>query len=157
MALEAVPVDPAGPDARALVHAFQAEIVARYGDIRGETPDAAFRPPDGRALVLHDALGAAVAFGALEALEAVDGERVAELRRLYVVPEHRGRGTGRALLAALEAAAAEAGYARARMDTGARQPEALGLFRSAGWSEIADFNGNPLAAHWFEKRLSAPA
>jgi hypothetical protein len=41
-----------------------------------------------------------------------------------------------------------------RMDTGARQPASVALFGSAGYEQIADYNGNPVAAYWFEKRLA---
>lgn len=41
----------------------------------------------------------------------------------------------------------------ARLDTGDQQPDALALFHSAGYGEIPDYNGNPYASFWFEKRL----
>jgi hypothetical protein len=65
----------------------------------------------------------------------------------------RRRGIGSVHLRRLEEAAGRAGYRLARFDTGARQPAALGLFRSAGYREIDDYTGNELAAHWFEKSL----
>jgi hypothetical protein len=40
------------------------------------------------------------------------------------------------------------------MDTGARQPASVALFRSTGYQPIDDYNGNPVAAYWFEKRLA---
>jgi hypothetical protein len=43
-----------------------------------------------------------------------------------------------------------------RLDTGARQPEALALFRSTGYNDIADYNGNEFASHWLEKILQLP-
>jgi GNAT superfamily N-acetyltransferase len=60
-----------------------------------------------------------------------------EVKRMYVVPEARGRGVSRALLAELERASRDAGYARAVLETGHGQPEALGLYRSAGYEAIA--------------------
>jgi hypothetical protein len=68
-----------------------------------------------------------------------------------------GRSSGSSSDRALEEAAAELGYARVVLDTGERLPEARALFRSAGYVEIADYNGNPWAAYWFEKRLSHSA
>ena len=42
---------------------------------------------------------------------------------------------------------------RTRLDTGANQPVALTLFRAAGYRETLDYNGNPYATYWMEKRL----
>ena len=73
---------------------------------------------------------------------------------MYVAPEARGRGVARALLARLEEIARDVGYTTLRMDTGARQPASVSLFSSIGYARIADYNGNPVAAYWFEKRLA---
>jgi GNAT superfamily N-acetyltransferase len=78
----------------------------------------------------------------------------AELKRIYLAAEARGRGLGRRLLEQLEQHARELGYERLRLDTGDLQPEALGLFRSAGYEQIPDYNGNNWAAYWMEKRLA---
>ena len=45
------------------------------------------------------------------------------------------------------------GYERLRLDTGDRLPEAVQLFRTAGFRDIDDYNGNPYAAHWMELTL----
>ena len=63
-------------------------------------------------------------------------------------------GLGRRLLEQLEAHARELGIERLRLDTGDLQPEALGLFRSSGYAEIPDYNGNTWATYWMEKRLA---
>jgi hypothetical protein len=60
----------------------------------------------------------------------------------------------RALLAALEDAARGLGYEVARLDTGPLQPHAEALYRSAGYAEIANFNANPVASFFGEKRLA---
>jgi GNAT superfamily N-acetyltransferase len=65
----------------------------------------------------------------------------------------RGRGVGRRLLEELEGHARRLGYRRVRLNTGDRQPEALRLFRSAGYLEVEDFNGYAFAHHWMEKEL----
>ena len=67
------------------------------------------------------------------------GERSGELKRMYVVPEERGRGIGRALLAALEAEARALGLTCLLLETGVRQAEAMALYRGAGFSDIAPF------------------
>ncbi len=72
---------------------------------------------------------------------------------MYVVPEARSAGVGRALISGLESAARHAGYDTIRLDTGPKQSASVALFSSSGYEQIADYNGNPVAAFWFEKRL----
>jgi GNAT superfamily N-acetyltransferase len=108
-----------------------------------------FAPPGGAFLVGFDADGRAVCGGGVKRL----GDGICEIKRMYVVPEARGRGLARALLVALEDAGRALGYERARLDTGPRQPEALHLYRSAGYREIPDYNGNVAASYWGEKSL----
>lgn len=65
----------------------------------------------------------------------------AELKRMYVADAARGMGVGRALLVALEDAARELGAKRLVLETGVRQPEAIGLYESAGFERIEPFGG----------------
>ena len=67
------------------------------------------------------------------------GPRVGELKRMYVAPEVRGQGIGRALLARLEVEARALGLTRVVLETGTRQAEALALYRRAGFTEIAAY------------------
>ena len=106
-------------------------------------------PPGGGFVVLWDG-GRAIAGGGLKRL----GDDACEIKRMYVVPDARGRGLGRALLAALEDLARDLGYAVARLDTGAEQPGARRMYERAGYAPIGDYNGNPYAAWWGEKRLA---
>ncbi|HEV8461731.1 MAG TPA: GNAT family N-acetyltransferase [Gaiellaceae bacterium] len=87
-------------------------------------------------------------------LQTLDDE-TAEVRRIYLAEEARGHGIGRRLLETLEQHARDLGYARVRLTTGDAQPEALGLFRSAGYEEIAPFTDGAFTRHWMEKRLGA--
>jgi len=66
-------------------------------------------------------------------------ESYAEIKRMYVLPEARGEGIGRRLLAHLEALAASSGRQLVRLETGVRQPEALALYDEAGFSRIEPF------------------
>ena len=80
---------------------------------------------------------------------------VAEIKRMYVRPAHRGRGLARRILEALEAAVRSQGIGVIRLETGVWQPEALGLYRSAGYEAIPAFGeyvGDRLS-RCFEKRL----
>ena len=106
-------------------------------------------PPHGTfVIVLED--GEAVAGGGVRRLS----EGVGEIKRMFVVPSARGRGHGRRVLAALEAAALELGYRRLRLDTAQSLTAAIALYRSAGYRDIADYNDNRYASYWGEKVLS---
>jgi GNAT superfamily N-acetyltransferase len=90
-----------------------------------------FLPPDGVFLVVRDE-GRAVGCGGVCRFDETRGE----LKRMYVVREARGRGLGRLLLVALEDEARRLGYRGIVLETGDRQPEALGLYESAGYEPI---------------------
>lgn len=64
---------------------------------------------------------------------------VAEVKRMYVVPEARGRGYSRVLMGAAENAARRAGAIRIVLETGSRQPEAIGLYKAIGYSVVPNF------------------
>jgi ribosomal protein S18 acetylase RimI-like enzyme/DNA-binding MarR family transcriptional regulator len=83
----------------------------------------------------------------------------AEIKRMWVAPAVRGLGLGGRLLADLEARAAANGVRTLRLETNRALEEAIGLYRAAGYREVAAFNDEPYADHWFEKTLdrSAPA
>jgi len=72
---------------------------------------------------------------------------------MRVAQASRGTGLGRRLLAELEARAAAHGARRLRLETNRALGEAIGLYRSAGFTEVAPFNDERYAHHWFEKRL----
>jgi len=76
-----------------------------------------------------------------------------EIKRMFVVEEARGRGVARALLEELERCARELGYEIARLDTGPRQMRAQRMYERAGYAAIENFNANPVASFFGEKRL----
>lgn len=73
---------------------------------------------------------------------------------MWVDPGSRGLGVGRRLLEGLEALARENGVRALRLETNRALTEAIGLYRGAGYEEVAPFNDEPHAHHWFEKTLS---
>ncbi|TKW78876.1 MAG: GNAT family N-acetyltransferase [Bradyrhizobium icense] len=78
-----------------------------------------------------------------------------EIKRMYVAPAMRGMKLGRSILAALEDRARADGLPCLRLETGVKQPEAVGLYRSAGYQEIpafGDYEPDPLSI-FMEKRL----
>jgi GNAT superfamily N-acetyltransferase len=66
------------------------------------------------------------------------------------------RPRGRRLLAELEDQARTRGARRTRLETNGALREAISLHRSSGYAEVAAFNDEPYAHHWFEKRLQPP-
>ena len=147
---------PAGESpASDLLEAMVAELEPLYGRIDvPHAPSATpqdFRPPGGAFLVLYDG-ARAMACGGVKRLD----EEACEIKRMYVVPDARGQGVARALLAALEDEARRLGYAIARLDTGPHQPHAQRLYERSGYRPIGNFNANPFASFWGEKRLGAP-
>jgi GNAT superfamily N-acetyltransferase len=151
--IEVSEVDAAESPASELLAAMTDELDRLYERVEGSldslpaTPEQ-MSPPDGCFLLLSRG-GEPLACGGVKRL----GDGVGEIKRMYVVPEHRNEGLGRRLLAELERRCAELGYGRVRLDTGPDQPSAKRIYESAGYVSIPDYNGNPYAAHWFEKRL----
>jgi DNA-binding MarR family transcriptional regulator/GNAT superfamily N-acetyltransferase len=145
--------DPADPAARACVRAYVGELGRRFDhgfDPARSLPaaDQDMAPPAGLFLVatLHSE---AVGCGGLK----FHTNAPAELKRMWVAPAVRGLGLGRRLLAELEAHAAARGVTVLRLETNGTLAEAISLYRTAGYREVAAFSDEPYAHHWFEKTL----
>jgi ribosomal protein S18 acetylase RimI-like enzyme len=72
---------------------------------------------------------------------------------MWVAPDVRGLGVGRRLLRELEQHAIDHGSRAIRLDTNKTLAEAIALYQSEGYREVAAFNDEPYADHWFEKRV----
>ncbi|MEU8889409.1 GNAT family N-acetyltransferase [Streptomyces sp. NPDC048442] len=144
------------PDAVKLNDQVQLEYTERYGD--GDlTPldPAMFAPPRGLYLIAYDDQGFPVATGGWRTQDAgeenyADGD--AELKRMYVIPEARGKALARRILALLEADARTAGRTRMVLETGTEQPEAIALYLSSGYLPVEKFG---LYRHTDESRCFA--
>ncbi|MGY2127811.1 GNAT family N-acetyltransferase [Blastococcus sp. SYSU DS0617] len=141
------------PDVQRLTTDQQTEVRARYGGKLepGHAPTAA---DVAVVLLARDDDGTPLGCGALRPL----GGAAAEVKRMYVVPAARGRGVARAVLAGLEEAARGRGWTTLRLETGPLQPEAVALYRGAGYAPIGpfgDYAGDPDAEHslFFERTL----
>ncbi len=106
------------------------------------------RPPAGL-FVVATLLGEPVGCGGLR----FNSDGPTDLKRMWVAETARGLGPGRRLLAELERLAAEHGFRAPRSESARNLGEAIALYRSAGYREVAPFNDLPYAHHWFEKRL----
>jgi GNAT superfamily N-acetyltransferase/DNA-binding MarR family transcriptional regulator len=145
--------DPRHPDARRAMRAYLAELSRRfYGGFDParsiSAADEELSPPAGLFLIAT-LRSEPVGCGALK----FHRDAPAEIKRMWVAPALRGLGLGRRLLAELEARAAVHGVRTLRLETNRALDEAISLYRSAGYREVAAFNDEPYAHHWFEKTL----
>lgn len=62
-----------------------------------------------------------------------------EVKRMFVTPEHRGNGVATAVLQELEKWAIELGYKKCILETGERQPEAIGLYAKNSYRRIPNY------------------
>lgn len=143
--------DPGQPDIVALLRAADEWYATLYPAESNHLLDVGtLRKPEVSFFVARQPDGTLLGYGAV-----VDQGSYAEIKRMYVAPAARGLKLGRRLLEALERRAAELGHACIRLETGIRQPEAIGLYRKAGYREIGpfgDYGPDPLSL-FMEKRL----
>jgi GNAT superfamily N-acetyltransferase len=152
-AAEIVEVHPTSADAQHCLARYYAEIAGRFDG--GFDPDRSsaptlgeFAPPTGTFLLLSRN-GTLVGCGGFKR----DAEGAAYFKRMWIAPEARGLGLGKHLLRALEDRARALGYRIARLETERSLTEAQQLYRASGYVEVAPFNDELYAHHWFEKTL----
>jgi DNA-binding MarR family transcriptional regulator/N-acetylglutamate synthase-like GNAT family acetyltransferase len=76
-----------------------------------------------------------------------------EIKRMWVAPEARGLGLAKRILARLEDLARARSLATVRLETNRALTEARSLYQSSGFQEVAPYNDEAYAHHWFEKVL----
>ena len=111
---------------------FDKELAGLPGD---------YAPPHGR-LLLAEHEGQLAGCAALHKLET----GICEMKRLYLRPQFRGHGLGRALADRIIAEARQIGYQHMRLDT--VEPvmkDAVAMYRKLGFKEIAPYCANPIA------------
>ena len=153
MALTFRPSRMDDPEPVALLAHYEAELL-QQGIVLDQSESGGVNPeevtaPNGTFLVA-ELDGITAGCGGVRRL---DEPGIAEMKRMYVVPQARRHGVATALLARLEDEARTLSCRVARLDTGPGMEAALALYRRAGYVEIADYNGNPHAAYWLEKRF----
>jgi putative acetyltransferase len=111
---------------------FEKELAGLPGD---------YAPPEGR-LLLADYQGQLAGCVALHMLQL----DVCEMKRLYLRPQFRGKGLGRALADRIIAEARQIGYRRMRLDTVEPvMPDAVAMYRKIGFKEVEPYCSNPIA------------
>ena len=153
-AVEIGVADPRGDDAALCMRSYFGELDQRFSDgfdqaLSTSVDYAEFAEPTGLLLIAQlrqQPIGCG-------ALKFHDGQPP-DIKRMWVAPDGRGLGVGRRLLEALEGEAARRGAKKIRLETNRSLGEAISLYRSSGYVEVAPFNREHYADHWFEKRLS---
>lgn len=117
-----------------LIAALNAELAAEYNNPAANhfRLDAAEVAPRRGAFLVAWSGDEAVGCGAIRRLDDTE----AEIKRMYVAAEWRGRGVGRRMLDALESEARILGVRRIVLETGNRQARALALYRAHGFTDI---------------------
>lgn len=151
-AVTIAPADPAGADARACVEAYFRELdelfEGGFDPARSVSADPQELMPPAGLFLVASLDGQPVGCGALK----VKSSRRGEIKRMWVAPSARGLGIAQRLLLALEQHAVDAGLDVLQLDTHRALTEARALYARNGYAEIAAYNDNPYAHHWFEKR-----
>jgi len=138
--------DILSPAAQHLIRCLNSELESRYPEEGANffrlEPDEVREGHGGFFIAYAD--GHPVACGAIRRIESAE----AEIKRMYVAPSHRGQGVGGKILAKLEAEALRLGIRRIVLETGPRQPEAIAIYKRAGFFEI------PLFGEYVDPRYS---
>lgn len=126
--------DPSNQDFAALVKLLDADLAIRDGE------DHAFYAQFNQTVHIPWAVvaymdGLPVGCGAFK--QYADG--MAEVKRMFTLPEARGKGVASQILSSLEEWAKELGFKKCILETGHNQPEAIALYHKNGFSRIANY------------------
>jgi ribosomal protein S18 acetylase RimI-like enzyme len=144
---------PRSADGRWCREQYFAELARRFDggfDIAtGDPSDSADLLPPSGSFVVARLDGEPVGCGGLKTLDAETGE----IKRVWTAASARGIGVAGRIMRRLEETARQTGLSVVRLDTNRTLTEAQALYRKLGYREIARYNDNPYAHHFFEKRL----
>jgi DNA-binding MarR family transcriptional regulator/GNAT superfamily N-acetyltransferase len=150
-AVQLRPADPASPESSKCIKEYMQELDTRFQEgfdprrsVSAEPSE--MLPPAGVFLLAH-LEGSAIGCGGLKVTSPGEGE----IKRMWIAPAMRGLGLAQRMLEALETHAASMGLHTLRLDTNRALVEARALYLHNGYREIAPYNYNPYADHWFQK------
>lgn len=126
--------DSANPHFAELVKALDSELAERDGSLHGFYSQYNKIDTIKQVVVLYQN-NLPVACGAIKPY----ADKTAEVKRMYTLPEYRGKGLAAQVLAALEQWAAQLGYTTCILETGIRQPEAIALYKKCGYRLIPNY------------------
>ena len=147
-------LDPAGDDVRSLIAVSDAFYDGLYPPQSNHLESIDDLTAPGVLFVGCRVGGELAACGAAKRMQ--DDDCYAEIKRVFVLPEFRGRGLSRAIMRYLEAQLERDGIRLLRLETGVHQPAAIGLYRNLGYHEREPFGAyrpDPLSV-FMEKRLA---
>lgn len=126
--------DSSNPDFVALVRLLDADLAIRDGEEHG------FYDQFNKIVAIKYVIvayfdGVAVGCGAVKELTA----RAMEVKRMYTLPEYRGKGVAATVLYQLERWTATLGYEVCMLETGIKQPEAIALYTKCGYAVIPNY------------------
>lgn len=154
MTIELHVVDPASVEAVWAMQQYFDELDERFE--QGFDPGDALTsglesmaPPDGSFVLAIDGTET-VGCGGVQTI----GDGIGEVKRMWVSNRARGHGLGKRLLRRLEDESRRLGHHTVRLDTNSQLPQAVAMYRNAGYVEIERYNDNPYPDHFFEKRLT---
>ena len=144
-------IRPPSPD-EPLLQAYFAELSTVLGTFNPDLGPTAhpleMTAPQGVFMLLTEQ-GRALACGGLK----THAPGVGEIKRMYIIPEARGRGLGRELLLELERQARRLALSKIVLDTATPLEAAQSLYLNSGYQEVEAFNDTPYAGRWFAKEL----
>lgn len=144
---------PASRDAQWCLTQYYRELSERFEhgfDIGAALPvEQHEATPPGGALILARLNGRPIGCGIVKTPRGAP----AYIKRMWVAADARGLGVGRRLLAELESHALSAGASVVQLETNKALTEAIAMYRRSGYVEVAPFNDERYAHHWFEKQL----
>ena len=138
---------------RAYADALDVDLCFQGFDDELATLPGKYAPPTGELLLALAPGGSALGCVALRPLDAPG---LCEMKRLYVEDAARGQGVGRALIAAIIAAAAARGYVEMRLDSLPSMRAALALYRRFGFGPTEAYCVNPVPGTVYLARQLAP-
>jgi len=139
-------------ESRCLVAELWAEVDRLYENAVPSRSELSGMEDPRASFVIARLHGEAVGCGAIRPLTEV----ISEVKRVYVQPHARRTGVARAIMDVLEQLARETGFTGIWLETGLRQPAAIRLYESLGYTRIAgfgDYKDDPLSV-CYGKQLS---